>query len=120
MSGDGQAPASAPAFDATLDAAKVTERAMERANDVVVSSAGRILTREGRYYERLLRQLVASAFIDGAMLGAEIATKRAVAGWTAAPAPALELEGSSSSSSEPAAPEFVDDNKTWPGGDDEP
>lgn len=123
MSGDGNnAPAPAGLAAGVSEAASITTaRAMEHANQEVSSSAGVVLTREGRYYERLLRGMLAKAFIEGAMVGAELATRRAVATYAA---PELELEVASSADvkqaelADPAAPEFVSDGKTWPGDDD--
>jgi len=69
-----------PAAAAAADTLKVTERAARRADEVLASTAGTILTREGRYYQRLLHQIVTSIYVEGAMAGAAIATQRAVAG----------------------------------------
>jgi len=68
---------------ATEDARSMTERAKRRADEVVASSQGTILTREGLYYARLLHHIVVQVFMDGAMAGAAIATARYAAGMEA-------------------------------------
>jgi hypothetical protein len=71
---------------ADADAALVTQCAAMRAGEVVASSAGKILTAGSTYKERLLQDIVASAYLKGAMAGAQIATYRALSGFDASSA----------------------------------